>query len=245
MSDRMEYIKRYTTRAKRRKKIIRRVAAILLTVIITALAVFLAVKVIGLIKGVYYNDGFTPAPYGAKVSEKVEKAKTLQLPDWVDIQLIHKHTTARTGIHLTDIDYIVIHYVGNPNSTAQNNRDYFDKASTTVSSHFVVGLEGEVIQCVPIYEKSAASNERNKDSISIEICHPDDTGKFNETTYNSVIKLVSWLCEEFSLDESQILRHYDITGKECPRYYVQNEDEWENFKSDVEEMLNEKQSEES
>ena len=85
MSDRMEYIKRYTTRAKRRKKIIRRVAAILLTVIITALAVFLAVKVIGLIKGVYYNDGFTPAPYGAKVSEKVEKAKTLQLPDWVDM----------------------------------------------------------------------------------------------------------------------------------------------------------------
>lgn len=230
---------RYIYRAKRKKRILKKLIVALCTVTATSLVIFGGVGLIFHVLGAVYPEGFIPAPYGANVSEKVEKAKTLQTPEWIDKQLIHKHTTARTGIQLTDIKYVVIHYVGNPQSTAQNNRDYFDRATTTVSSHFVVGLEGEIIQCVPLFEKSAASNERNKDSISIEICHPDESGKFNESTYNSVVKLVSWLCDEFSLDESQIIRHYDITGKECPRYYVRNEDEWKKFKTDVEEMLNE------
>ena len=102
-------------------------------------------------------------------TKRVEKAQELVLPEWVEEQLIHKHTTARTGIVLEDINNIVIHYVGNPNTTAENNRNYFDNPTTTVSSHFVVGLQGEIIQCVPIYERSAASNHRNKDTISIPV----------------------------------------------------------------------------
>lgn len=183
-----------------------------------------------------------PSVFGKNVSKKVLKAEELQIPDWIDSQIIHKHTTARTGIKLTDIKNIVVHYVGNPNTTAQNNRDYYDNITTTVSSHFIVGLEGEIIQCVPLYEKSAASNNRNKDTISIEVCHPDDTGEFNEETYESLISLISWLCNEFSLDENDIIRHYDITGKICPKYYVENEDEWENLKNDVKEKLDEYKS---
>ena len=121
----------------------------------------------------------------------------------------------------------------------QNNREYFDKWDTKVSSHFVVGLEGEIIQCVPLYEKSAASNNRNKDTISIEVCHPDESGKYNEATYESVVKLTAWICNQFSLDENDIIRHYDITGKICPKYYVEHEDAWENLKNDVKEKLEE------
>ena len=170
-------------------------------------------------------------------TKRVKKAQELLLPEWVDEQLIHKHSTARTGILLEDINNIVIHYVGNPNTSAKNNRDYFDKVSTTVSSHFIVGLDGEVIQCVPIYERSAASNNRNKDTISIETCHPDESGKFNENTYNSLIKLTAYLCYEFDLSQDDVIRHYDVTGKICPKYYVENEEEWENFKSDVKKAI--------
>ena len=170
-------------------------------------------------------------------TKKVEKAQELLLPEWVDEQLIHKHTTARTGILLEDINNIVIHYVGNPNTSAKNNRAYFDKPTTTVSSHFIVGLDGEVIQCVPIYERSAASNNRNKDTISIETCHPDESGKFNENTYNSLVKLTAYLCYEFNLSEDDVIRHYDVTGKFCPKYYVENEEEWKNFKSDVKKAI--------
>lgn len=236
--------KKYSPRqkARRRKIIIRRLFVLAVTAFVTFGIICGVVSVTSFIKGVVYDDGFAPASYGSNLSKKVKLAKELAVPEWVDIQLIQKHSTARTGIELSDIKHIVIHYVGNPDTTAQNNRDYFNKLTTGVSSHFVVGLDGEIIQCVPLYEKSAASNERNKDSISIEVCHPDASGKFNDETYKSLIKLTSWLCNEFSLDYSSILRHYDITGKECPKYYVKNPDEWENFLEDVEEFSNEEEA---
>ena len=76
---------------------------------------------------------------------------------------------------------IVIHYVGNPGTTAKANRNYFESLSsgeteTYASSHFIVGLEGEVIQCIPLTEIAYASNIRNEDTVAIEVCHPDETG---------------------------------------------------------------------
>ena len=83
----------------------------------------------------------------------------------------------------------MIHYVANPGSTAKENRDYFNNLQNThitkASSHYIVGLDGEIIQCIPQNEISYASNNRNKDTISIECCHPGKDGKFNEKTYDS------------------------------------------------------------
>ena len=140
---------------------------------------------------------------------------------------------ARSGRRLEDIRGIVIHYVGNPGTTAINNRNYFAREDTEVCSHFVVGLEGEVVQCVPLWERSAASNQRNKDTISIEVCHPDETGKFNEDTYTSLVRLTAWLCRETNLKPDAVIRHYDVTGKACPLYYVRHPDAWNTFLSDV------------
>ena len=107
--------------------------------------------------------------------------------------------------------------------------DYFENLSISheakVSSHFVVGLEGEVIQCIPTSEMSYATNSRNVDSISIECCHKDDTGVFEQETYDSVVKLAAWLCARFGLTSEQVIRHYDVTGKECPKYYVDHPDD--------------------
>lgn len=214
-------------RRKRRKFIIKRVICLLLILGVAAGAVFGGIKIYKTVKG------------GGNTSAKLEKVKAIEIPDWIDEQLIHLHNTARTGIELDGVRNIVIHYVGNPNTTAKNNRDYFDKDSTEVSSHFVVGLEGEIIQCLPLWEKSAASNWRNSDTISVEVCHPDDTGKFNDTTYDAVIKLTSWLLNELGLDESAVIRHYDITGKLCPLYYVENEDAWNQMKKDIGTKLDE------
>ncbi len=174
---------------------------------------------------------------GASGMQKKEALHNVEMPDWVDVQLIHIHNTARTGTELDQINNVVIHYVGNPGSTAQNNRDYFDKESTTVSSHFVVGLEGEVIQCLPLWERSAASNRRNSDTVSIEVCHPDESGKFSETTYDAVVKLTAFLLKQLDLSVEDVIRHYDITGKLCPLYYVEHEDAWETLKKDLQTAL--------
>ena len=213
-------------RRRRRNLILKRVICFLLLLCLVG-AVFAGVKI--------YNS-FKEPPH-----TKLEKVRAIEIPDWIDEQIIHLHTTARTGTELDGVKNIVIHYVGNPNTTAQNNRDYFDKDSTEVSSHFLVGLEGEIIQCLPLWEKSAASNWRNNDTISIEVCHPDETGKFNDKTYDAVIKLASWLLKELGLDESAVIRHYDITEKLCPLYYVEHEDAWEQLKKDIGTELDEYQ----
>lgn len=155
------------------------------------------------------------------------------VPDYVDVQLISLFGAARSGRKLEAVRNVVVHYVGNPATSAEANRNYFANPQTTVCSHFVIGLEGEVIQCVPLDERSAASNHRNPDTISIEVCHPDESGQFNDATYASLVKLTAWLCVRFDLTSDDVIRHYDVTGKLCPIYYVENEDAWESFKSDV------------
>ena len=156
-----------------------------------------------------------------------------QMPDWIDVQIIGQNGVGRSGIPLTGMHSLVIHYIGNPGTTAQQNHDYFDKPETEVSSHFIVGLEGEIIQCVPLTEKSSASNDRNWDTVSIEVCHPDETGEFTATTYEALTRLAGWLCWLCDFQEENIIRHYDVTGKDCPRYFVQHEDCWFTFRQDV------------
>ena len=166
--------------------------------------------------------------------EKVFELAATPIPDWIDQQIIKVDGDSRRGVMLEGVRNIVIHYVGNPGTTAQQNRDYYANPSSEVSSHFVIGLKGEIIQCIPLHEKSSASNHRNKDTISIEVCHPDESGKFTDETYDSLVKLTVWLCEVCGLDSSDIIRHYDITGKQCPLYFVTHENAWERFKKDVE-----------
>ena len=165
--------------------------------------------------------------------EKVFELMATPIPDWIDQQIIEVYGDSRRGVYLEGVRDIVIHYVGNPGTTAQQNRDYYASPSSEVSSHFVIGLNGEIIQCIPLYEKSSASNHRNKDTISIEVRHPDESGKFTDASYQSLVKLTAWLCETCDLDSDDIIRHYDITGKQCPLYFVTHEDAWKQFLKDV------------
>ena len=154
-----------------------------------------------------------------------------------DVELLDVNEYSRPGIPLEQINGIVIHYTANPGSSAQNNRDYFeglkDSHETKVSSHFVVGIEGEIVQCIPSSEIAYASNSRNSDTLSIECCHTDETGEFTEATYTSLVRLTGWLCYRFNLTSEDVIRHYDVTGKICPKYYVDYPDAWEQFKADV------------
>ena len=156
---------------------------------------------------------------------------------YIDVELLTPNPYSRPQLPIEQVNYIAIHYTANPGSTAMSNRDYFENLATTqenkVSSHFVVGLEGEVVQCIPTSEMSYATNSRNVDTISIECCHPDETGQFNDATYSSAVKLTAWLCTRFGLGTDQVIRHYDVTGKDCPKYYVENPDAWIQMKEDI------------
>ena len=165
------------------------------------------------------------------------KADADALKPEIDVELLTPNEYSRPGITNEQINGIVVHYTANPGSTAMENRNYFeglkDTHLTKVSSNFVIGLEGEIVQCIPTWEMAYASNDRNSDTISIECCHPDETGKFNDATYNSLVQLCAWLCVKYDLTSEDVIRHYDVTGKDCPKYFVEHEDAWELFKADV------------
>lgn len=156
---------------------------------------------------------------------------------YIDVELLTPNEYSRPQIPIESVQYIAVHYTANPGTTAIANRNYFENLANThdtkVSSHFVVGLEGEVVQCIPTSEMSYATNSRNVDTLSIECCHPDETGKFNDATYDSVVKLTAWLCKRFDLTSENVIRHYDVTGKDCPKYYVENPDAWLQMKADI------------
>ena len=182
------------------------------------------------------DPGLLEFKYFELNNEKIDASK----PE-IEVDLLTINPYSRPGIETGKINGIVIHYTANPGSSAKANRDYFenlkDTHTTKTSSNFIIGLDGEIVQCVPTWEVAYASNNRNKDTVSIECCHPDESGKFTKQTYRSLVQLSAWLCMKVDLNEEDIIRHYDITGKNCPKYFVENESEWKALKEDIGDAL--------
>ncbi len=187
----------------------------------------------------YMVWGYT-APYTVDL-------KAIETPDWIEQKLLRKNIFSRPDVSMREVKNIVVHYVGNPGTSAESNQRYFDsladqdpeQGGVSSSSHFIIGLEGEIIQCIPLNEISYANAPRNFDTVTIEVCHPDDTGKFTSASYDSLVKLTAWLCGELALDEKDVIRHYDVNGKGCPKYYVDHEDAWKRFRQDLKAALKE------
>lgn len=159
------------------------------------------------------------------------------LPGWITVDLLPVNQWSRPGKPMEAMNGIVIHYVGNPGTTAAQNRSYFTGLARShegyASSNFIIGLEGEVLLCVPIGEVAYCSNDRNGDTLSIEVCHPDETGEFTPESYESLVRLVNWLREFYDLDVDDVIRHYDVSQKICPKYYVEHPEAWEQFRTDL------------
>lgn len=218
-------------RHRRRRKNLQGILLRILPVIILGLALLLLLSLIQRKKDALQAES------ASSTSSTDDGIDWFGAPE-IDFQMLTVNPNSRPGIALKEVKGIVVHYTANPGSSAQANRNYFeglkDGGDRKVSSHFVIGIDGEIIQCVPTKEIAYASNKRNSDTISIECCHEDDTGAFTKETYTSLVQLTAWLCKRFSLEGTDVIRHYDVTGKDCPRYYVAHEDEWKEFQKDVE-----------
>lgn len=195
-------------------------------------------------------DGYQVNADGAWVENEVIQVKewvspeSVAMPEYVEPMFLTPNPFSRAQEPLMEIKGIVVHYVANPSSTAINNRNYFESLKDQIpenawsaSSHFIIGLDGEIIQCMPLAEISYASNHRNRDTISIECCHPDETGQFYDSTYQSLVKLTAYLCRELKLEPSAVIRHHDVTGKICPKYFVDHWDMWQTFLNDVKQEI--------
>lgn len=149
------------------------------------------------------------------------------------------------------IKYIVIHYVG-ALTDAAGNAVFFNRGERNSSAHYFVGHSGEVWQIIE--DKDIAwhcgtkgtykhADCRNANSIGIEMCCKttgspsiaDECWYFEDKTVESTVALVKELMAKYNIPVSNVLRHYDVTGKTCPAPYVFNNGKhtWENFLSEI------------
>lgn len=168
-------------------------------------------------------------------------------------RLLTPNRYSRPQTPLGKVKGLAVHWVGNPETTALFNRNYFESRKNGKrgygSAHLIVGLKGEIIQCIPLDEvahhagpTSATTKEARKIfggypngcTLGIETCHIDWEGRYTPETWHSAVKLCAWLCQEFGLTEDDIFTHHFFTGKDCPRFFVNNPDEWVRFLNDVE-----------
>lgn len=149
------------------------------------------------------------------------------------------------GRHTT-IKYLVLHYTGNNGDTALGNCQYFSSTNRNASSHYFVDGKGvyRSVRDMNVAWHCGSMNGykhkycRNTNSIGIEMCSRiDSNGKFYimaETIANAV-ELTKYLMEKYDIPLENVIRHYDVTGKMCPRPFVEDEKLWLDFKERLEE----------
>jgi len=161
---------------------------------------------------------------------------------------------SRPKLMLDKVKGIVIHYVANPGTSAKQNRDFFEnrKFGETGygSAHFIIDLDGSIIQCISEKEiayhvgavtyidgiQKKLSPYPNDCTIGIECTHIDLTGIMTDETYYTLIGFCTLLCRNYHLDpDKSLYLHYEITGKICHKWFVDNPLEWEIFKNKVKE----------
>lgn len=130
---------------------------------------------------------------------------------------------------LSNIQYIVIHYTGNDGDTDENNGKYFQNNVLKTSAHYFVDSDS-ITQSVPdnfVAYHCGANTYKHKDcrnfnSIGIEICDDVRNGTIypSEKTIQNVLELTRTLMKKYNVPTEHIIRHYDVTGKICPEFWV-------------------------
>lgn len=226
---------RLSEKNKRRQK--KRKKAILIKVILGAIIIIMLV-VIGLLIRSIHSMVATENPIDIDIIEDIfQEEKKVTQPEMIE-DFLEVNEYSRPGEALGKVKNVFVHYTANPGTSAMQNRSYFqglaDSGERAASAHFIIGYDGEIIQCIPLDEIACAVIDHNYDSVSIECCYEDEDGHFTEATYESLLHLTTWLMGKYKLTAEDVLRHYDANGKLCPKYYVEHPEAWSTFKVDLE-----------
>lgn len=135
--------------------------------------------------------------------------------------------TRRSGEKLKGPKFIVAHDTGNPNSTAQNNVDYYKNSYNidiryTASAHFFVD-DKECIICVPLTEKAwhvlysaTADNhyfgiDSNDGALGGEACYFPNDRKRTLKSLDNFARILAYLCDRNKIDyKTKMPGHQDI-----------------------------------
>lgn len=172
----------------------------------------------------------------------------------VEIKQMFLTNKNRPKIKLKKIKGIVIHWTANTGKGANAiaNRNYFNSTERLASAHFIVD-DRNIIQCIPEDEVAwHVGSDKYRDAgrklsengygpnyftIGIEMCVNSDGNWIK--TYQNTVELAACLLRKYNLNTNDLYRHYDITGKDCPKMMI-DESEWLKFKNAVDKLIKSK-----
>lgn len=159
-----------------------------------------------------------------------EDSREIRPQPVIEERLLTESPYTRPGEKLVAVNGVVVHAAPDAGLGASANRDYYeslkDREKQHESVHFIVGIDGEILQLIPLTEISLASGERNADTVSVEYCYPEEGGKPTDETYQSMTALIKWLADKYDFNSDSVLMHYDVSGKKCPEYFIENPAKW-------------------
>jgi N-acetylmuramoyl-L-alanine amidase len=161
------------------------------------------------------------------------------------VRLLPINEFSRPGQRLESVQFIVWHWTGNAGKGVDHTGRYFEilgkqdatdeKPDQYASAHLIIDKRDWLL-VVPLNEVAYHAGSRwwNHNSIGIEICHPDWSGVFPEETLENLYETTAFFMRMKGLTSPErIKRHYDITGKLCPKWFVEDEDAFERAKAEV------------
>jgi len=127
------------------------------------------------------------------------------------------------------IKYIAMHFTANKGDKAVNNVKYFANNTTGTSAHFFVD-EDYVYTSVPVLDTAYHCGGglqgskchtyykicTNANSIGVEMCLWDKQGNIRKGTISKAAELTRHLMKEYNIPIANVIRHWDVTGKNCP-----------------------------
>lgn len=149
----------------------------------------------------------------------------------------------------SDIKGLVLHYTSNDGDTDEGNAHYFQRPLEKKSSaHYFVD-DDSATQSVPndyIAWHCGTKGKyyhpflRNANTIGIEMCDTTKDGvhDLSTATRQNVIELARELISKYNIPYENVVRHYDITHKNCPAYFVADEQAWKQFKDEIFQVSN-------
>lgn len=146
------------------------------------------------------------------------------------------------------IKFLVYHYTANDGDRDEGNANYFHNNVVKASAHRFVDDDSVTISVPDNYvawhcggglqgSKGHKFHKicTNTNSIGIEMCDTVKNGKhdISKKTRENAILLGRELVKKYGIKKDHVIRHFDVTGKNCPAYYVKDEKAWEEFKNEI------------
>lgn len=146
------------------------------------------------------------------------------------------------------IKYLVYHYTANDGDTDEANAKYFHNNVVKASAHRFVDDDSVTISVPDNYVAYHCGGGlqgskghtyykicTNTNSIGIEMCDTIKNGKHEVSakTRANAIALGKEIVKKYGIKKENVIRHFDVTGKNCPAYFVKDESAWIKFRDEI------------